>query len=184
MPIELWGDEDGSRYRDSYFDAFPGVWRQGDWITITSRGTAVVSGRSDATLNRHGIRIGSAEIYAAVEQLPEIADSLIVGVEMDDGEYVMQLFVVTVPGATLDDRLRQAITAEIRSRLSPRHLPDVIVDTPAVPRTLTGKKLEVPVKRLLQGHAFDAVVARGAVDDVGALEWYVQYAARRAHAAR
>jgi acetoacetyl-CoA synthetase len=177
MPLELWGDEDGSRYRDSYFDMFPGVWRQGDWVSISARGTVIVSGRSDATLNRHGVRIGSAEIYAAVEQLPEIADSLVLGIERDDGAYDMPLFVVTAAGATLDDRLRDTIVAEIRARLSPRHVPDVIIEAPAVPRTLTGKKLEVPVKRLLQGEPLKALAAPGAVDDLAALEWYARYAA-------
>jgi acetoacetyl-CoA synthetase len=175
MPLALWGDKDGRRYRDSYFDLFPGVWRQGDWIAISPRGTVTVSGRSDATLNRHGVRIGSAEIYAIVEQLPEVADSLVVGVEHGDGNYDMPLFVVMAPGATLDDELRSTITTRIRLALSPRHVPDTIVEAPAVPRTLTGKKLEVPVKRLLQGHRMEDAVAFGAVDDVAALHWYAQY---------
>jgi acetoacetyl-CoA synthetase len=184
MPLELWGDEDGSRYHDSYFDTFPGVWRQGDWVSISSRGTVIVSGRSDATLNRHGVRIGSAEIYAAVEQLPEIADSLVVGVQRDDGPYDLALFVVTAAGATLNDRLRDMIVEQIRARLSPRHVPDVIIEAPAVPRTLTGKKLEVPVKRLLQGEPLTEVAAPGAVDDLAALEWYARYAASSTTAAR
>jgi acetoacetyl-CoA synthetase len=175
MPLALWNDNDGRRYRDSYFDLFPGVWRQGDWIAISPRGTVTVSGRSDATLNRHGVRIGSAEIYAVVEQLPQVADSLVVGVEHGDGIYHMPLFVVMAPGATLDDELRTTITTRIRLRLSPRHVPDSIVEAPAVPRTLTGKKLEVPVKRLLQGHRMEDAVAFGAVDDVAALHWYAQY---------
>ena len=175
MPLALWDDKDGRRYRDSYFDVFPGVWRQGDWIAISPRGTVTVSGRSDATLNRHGVRIGSAEIYAVVEQFPEVADSLVVGVEHGDGNYHMPLFVVMAPGATLDDELRSTITTRIRARLSPRHVPDTIVAAPAVPRTLTGKKLEVPVKRLLQGDRMEDAVAFGAVDDVAALHWYAQY---------
>jgi acetoacetyl-CoA synthetase len=175
MPLALWDDKDGRRYRDSYFDVFPGVWRQGDWIAISPRGTVTVSGRSDATLNRHGVRIGSAEIYAVVEQFPEVADSLVVGVEHGDGNYHMPLFVVMAPGATLDDELRSTITTRISARLSPRHVPDSIVAAPAVPRTLTGKKLEVPVKRLLQGDHMEDAVAFGAVDDVAALHWYAQY---------
>jgi acetoacetyl-CoA synthetase len=182
MPLRLWGDDDGRRYRHAYFDVFPGVWRQGDWITISSRGTVTVSGRSDATLNRHGVRIGSGEIYAAVEQLPEVADSLVVGVERPDGEYEMPLFVVLAPNAELDDRLRSSITAHIRARLSARHVPDAIVEAPAVPRTLTGKKLEVPVKRLLQGRPLEEAAAAGSVDDLHALEWYARYGARRASA--
>lgn len=185
MPVGLWGDDDGRRYRDAYFDQYPGVWRQGDWITISSRGTVTVSGRSDATLNRQGVRIGTGEIYAAVEQLPEVADSLIVGVEREDGDYDMPLFVVLAPGAVLDDRLRTSIASHIRARLSPRHIPDAIVEAPAVPRTLTGKKLEVPVKRLLQGRPLEeAAAATGAVDNVDALEWYARYGARRASATR
>jgi acetoacetyl-CoA synthetase len=180
MPLGLWNDKDGRRYQDSYFDFFPGVWRQGDWITISPRGTVTVSGRSDATLNRQGVRIGSAEIYAAVEQLPQVADSLVVGVEGADGAYDMPLFVVMAPGATLDDELRSMITTRIRARSSPRHVPDAIIEAPAVPRTLTGKKLEVPVKRLLQGHRLEDAVALGAVDDVAALEWYAQYGASAA----
>jgi acetoacetyl-CoA synthetase len=180
MPLELWNDKDGRRYQDSYFDVFPGVWRQGDWITISPRATVTVAGRSDATLNRQGVRIGSAEIYAAVEQLPQVADSLVVGVERADGDYDMPLFVVMAPGATLDDELRSMITTRIRARSSPRHVPDAIIEAPAVPRTLTGKKLEVPVKRLLQGHRLEDAVALGAVDDVAALEWYAQYGARAA----
>jgi acetoacetyl-CoA synthetase len=184
MPLQLWGDEDGSRYRDSYFDMFPSVWRQGDWVSISARGTVTVSGRSDATLNRHGVRIGSAEIYAAVEQLPEIADSLVVGVEREDGGYDMPLFVVTAAEAKLDDRLHDTIVEQIRTRLSPRHVPDVIVEAPAIPRTLTGKKLEVPVKRLLQGEPLEELAAPGAVENLAALEWYARYATGSPTAAR
>jgi acetoacetyl-CoA synthetase len=182
MPLRLWNDQTGDRYRDAYFDRFPGVWRQGDWITVSSRGTVTVSGRSDATLNRHGIRIGSAEIYGAVEDLPEVADSLVVGLERADGDYEMLLFVVTTPGHQLDRRLRTTIQRQIRTRLSPRHVPDQIVEAPAVPRTLTGKKLELPVKRLLQGHASQDAVALGAVSDPAALEWFARYGARAAGA--
>jgi acetoacetyl-CoA synthetase len=143
-----------------------------------------VSGRSDATLNRHGVRIGSAEIYGVVEDFPAIADSLVVGVELDDGGYAMPLFVVMASGNVLDDRLRDAIRSEIRARLSPRHVPDEIIAAPAVPRTLTGKKLEVPVKRLLQGVPLEEAASAGAVDDEKVLQWYAQQAIRTATAAR
>jgi acetoacetyl-CoA synthetase len=179
MPVGLWRDEGGERYRESYFDVFPAVWRQGDWVKISERGSVVVEGRSDATLNRHGVRMGSAEIYGAVERLAQVQDSLVVGVELPGGAYYMPLFVVPAAGETVDDDLREAIVAIIRSRLSPRHLPDEIVGVPAVPRTLTGKKLELPVKRILQGKAADEAAALGAVEDPGVLAWYATFAERR-----
>jgi acetoacetyl-CoA synthetase len=179
MPIGFWDDADGSRYRAAYFERFPGVWRQGDWITITSRGGVVVSGRSDATLNRGGVRMGSAEIYAVVERLDEIADSLVVGVEEPDGGYYMPLFVVPREGEEVDGALRDALVAAIRSDLSPRHVPDEIVVAPAIPRTLTGKKLEVPVKRVLQGVPVAAAASLGAVDRPDVLDWYARFAAGR-----
>ncbi|WP_448625020.1 AMP-binding enzyme [Geodermatophilus sp. URMC 64] len=179
MPIGLWNDPDGSRYRSSYFETYDGVWRQGDWVTVTRRGSVVVSGRSDATLNRGGVRLGSAEIYGVVESLPEVSDSLVVGVELPNGGYAMPLFVVPAAGVELDAVLRDRIAAALRSQLSPRHVPDEIVAVPAVPRTLTGKKLEVPVKRLLQGAPIDRVVSADAVDRPDVLPWF----ARRATAA-
>ncbi|HZA00545.1 MAG TPA: acetoacetate--CoA ligase, partial [Acidimicrobiales bacterium] len=127
MPLYFWGDPDGRRYHDAYFDTFPGVWRHGDFITITSRGTAIVHGRSDSTLNRHGVRMGSADIYAAVEELPEIAESLVIGAEFPDGRYYMPLFVVLAEGSVLDDDLTARIKATIRQRCSPRHVPDEIM---------------------------------------------------------
>lgn len=172
MPIGLWDDAGGERYRQSYFDTFPGVWRQGDWITISASGSIVVWGRSDATLNRGGVRLGSAEIYAIVEALPEVADSLVVGVELPDGEYYMPLFVVPVPGAELDEDLRAKIALALRTELSPRHVPDAIIEAPAIPRTLTGKKLEVPVKRILQGVAPEAAAASGSLDRPDVIAWY------------
>ncbi len=177
MPVALWNDPDGHRLREAYFAQYPGVWRQGDWITIGSDGAVKVWGRSDATLNRGGVRLGSAEVYAAVERLPEIADSLVVGVERDDGSYYMPLFVVPAAGSELDDALRAAIVATIRRELSPRSVPDEIVGVPAIPRTLTGKKLEVPVKRILQGAPLDRVAAAGAVDRPDLLGWFVEFAA-------
>jgi acetoacetyl-CoA synthetase len=164
MPVRLWGDADGSRYRAAYFDTYPGVWRHGDWITITERNSIVVHGRSDATLNRNGVRMGSAEIYRALEALPEVTESLVVGVERADGGYWMPLFVSLAEGSLLDDRLRAAIRAAISDGASPRHLPDDIIEVAAVPHTLTGKKLEIPVKRILLGLRPEDVVDLGAVD--------------------
>ena len=164
MPVFFWNDEDGSRYRGAYFDKYPGVWCHGDWITITERGSVVVHGRSDATLNRGGIRMGSAEIYNAVESMPEIADCLVVGLERGDGEYWMPLFVALVDGAELDDDLRARITAAIRTKASPRHVPDAVIAMPGIPRTMTGKRLEIPIKRILLGAAPADVVSPSAVD--------------------
>lgn len=180
MPVRFWDDPDGSRYRDAYFSTFPGVWRHGDWITINEHGGVVIHGRSDSTLNRHGVRMGSAEIYEAVESLPEIVESLVVGVEQPDGGYWMPLFVVLAPGVDLDDRLTDRIRQAVRERVSPRHLPDEVIAVRAVPHTRTGKKLEVPVKRLLQGAAASTVLDPGAVDDPQALDDFAGLAASRA----
>jgi acetoacetyl-CoA synthetase len=155
------------------------VWRQGDWITISDRGTLVVSGRSDATLNRGGVRLGSAEIYGAVERLPEVLDSLVVGLEQPDGGYYMPLFVVPVDPHHDPAELRTAVIESIRSQLSPRYVPDEIVIAPAIPRTLTGKKLEVPVKRILGGARVDAVAAPGAVDKPESLRWFEEFGRSR-----
>jgi acetoacetyl-CoA synthetase len=183
MPVGLWNDPDGRRYRDAYFDIFPGVWRQGDWVTISERGTLVISGRSDATLNRGGVRLGSAEIYGVVEGLPAVQDSLVVGIEQSDGGYYMPLFVVPSDPTGDVDELATGIKQAIRSDLSPRHVPDEIVVAPGVPRTLTGKKLEVPVKRILAGAAVDEVAAAGAVDKPDVLVWFAEFARSRAQAA-
>ncbi|MGW7354193.1 acetoacetate--CoA ligase [Streptomyces sp. NPDC054784] len=179
MPIRFWNDPDGERYRESYFDTYPGVWRHGDWTTLTSRNTVVIHGRSDSTLNRQGVRMGSADIYEAVERLPEIRESLVIGVEQRDGGYWMPLFVHLAPGATLDDTLRDRIRTTIRQSLSPRHVPDEVIEVPAVPHTLTGKRLEVPVKRLLQGTRLEKAVNPGSVDDVELLRFYADLAADR-----
>jgi acetoacetyl-CoA synthetase len=176
MPLYFWNDPDGRRYHESYFDTFPGVWRHGDWITVHPDHTVVVSGRSDSTLNRMGVRMGSADIYAVVEQFPEIADSLVVGAERPDGSYFMPLFVVPAANTTLDDDLRARIRQAIRSQLSPRHVPDDIVEIPAVPTTLTGKKLEVPIKRILQGADPDDVSSSGALTHPEMLTWFERFA--------
>jgi len=173
MPIGLWGDDDGSRYRQAYFADFPGVWRHGDWITFTDDGACTITGRSDATLNRGGVRIGTADLYGVVEDFPEVVDSLVVHLEATDE---LRLFVQLAPQASLDDALRTRIGAAIRRELSPRHVPDRIDAVPAVPRTLSGKKLEVPVKRILTGTPADAAASRGSLSDPTSLTWFEEEA--------
>jgi acetoacetyl-CoA synthetase len=164
MPVGFWGDADGSRYADAYFSTYPGVWRHGDWITITSRGTCVITGRSDATLNRGGVRLGTSEFYSVVEGLDEVVDALVVHLEDPaGGAGELLLFVVLAPGLVLDDALRARLVGELRSALSPRHVPDEIYQVEAVPRTLSGKKLEVPVKRILTGTPGEQAAAKGAL---------------------
>jgi acetoacetyl-CoA synthetase len=182
MPVRFWNDPDGERYRNAYFEMYPGFWRHGDWVRATERGTMTIEGRSDSTLNKAGVRMGSADIYAVVEPLEGVADSLVVGVDFPDSEYYMPLFVVCAQGRDLDDGLRAEIINAIRKELSPRHVPDEIVAAPAVPRTRTGKKLEVPVKRILAGKPLDEAVSLGSVDDPDAVRWYVRFAESRATA--
>ena len=182
MPLRLWGDEDGSRYRESYFDMYPGVWRHGDWIRITPSGSAIIYGRSDATINRFGIRMGTAELYRAVETIPAVLDSLVVDLEYLGRESYMPLFVVLREGAVLDDALLAEINGRIRSAMSPRHLPSEVVVTPEVPRTLSGKKLELPVKKLLMGVAPEKALNRDAMSNPGSIDWYVDFARARATA--
>lgn len=163
MPIGFWGD-DGSRYSAAYFEDFPGVWRHGDWITVTELGTATITGRSDATLNRGGVRLGTAEFYTVVEALPEVVDSLVVHLEDDEGGAgTLVLLVQLAPGALLDDALTRTIAGALRTSLSPRHVPDVLRAVPVLPRTLSGKRIEVPAKKILTGTPVDAAVARGAL---------------------
>ena len=180
MPVRFWNDPDGERYRASYFDHYPGVWRHGDWATLTGDGAIVILGRSDSTLNRHGIRIGTAEIYAAVDGLPEIADSLIIGVEEPGGGYWMPLFVALESATDPDDGLRTRILDAIRAAASPRHVPDEVVQVPAVPRTHTGKKLEIPIKRIFMGADPATTLNRGSVADPAALDAFVAPADERA----
>ncbi|UYM07729.1 acetoacetate--CoA ligase [Solicola gregarius] len=179
MPVGFWGDADGSRYRDAYFEHIPGVWRHGDWITVTERGSCIVSGRSDATLNRGGVRLGTAEFYSVVEALPEVADSLVVHLEDDGGGAgELILFVVPAEGTTVDDALTRSIASALRTNLSPRHVPDRIHQVPALPRTLSGKKLEVPVKKILQGADAENAAAKGALANPESLDAFTTYARR------
>lgn len=176
MPVFFWNDPDGAKYRSAYFDKYPGVWCHGDWITITDRGSVVVHGRSDATLNRGGIRMGSAEIYNAVEGMSEIADCLVVGVEQEDGGYWMPLFVALAEGVQFDDDLRDRIVAAVRSKASPRHVPDDILAVSGIPRTMTGKRLEIPIKRILQGADPVDVVSPTSIDRPDLLAEFAEYA--------
>ena len=176
MPVFFWNDPDGAKYHKAYFDKYDGVWCHGDWITITDRKSVVVHGRSDATLNRMGVRMGSAEIYNAVESLAEVQDCLVVGVEQDDGGYWMPLFVHLAGDAELDDELRNKITAAIRKGASPRHVPDDILDVPGIPRTMTGKRLEIPIKRILLGAKPADVVSSSAVDKPDLLAVFAEHA--------
>jgi acetoacetyl-CoA synthetase len=177
MPIRLWGDDDGTRYRASYFDTFPGVWRHGDWIELTERGTAVITGRSDATINRGGIRMGTAEIYRAVLALDEVVDALVVDLPRDRTQGYMPLFVVLRDGVELDDALVERIRSRIRLDCSPRHVPDEVRAIAAVPRTLSGKVLEVPVKRILSGEPVDLALSRDSLANPEALRPFEELAA-------
>lgn len=202
MPLYLWGDDGGTRYLASYFDMYPAghgrkpgggdgpaamgaVWRHGDWIQIGAgeAGGCVIFGRSDATINRHGLRMGTSEVYSAVEALPEVLDSLVVDLEYLGRESYMPLFVVLREGCTLDDALRARIHAAIRTALSPRFVPDDIFAVAEVPRTLSGKKQELPIKKLLLGQPLEKVVNQDAMANPGCLAWYVDFAASRAAAA-
>jgi acetoacetyl-CoA synthetase len=179
MPLRFWADPDGSRYREAYFEPWPGVWRHGDWLEITPRGTCLITGRSDSTLNRGGVRMGTADIYAAVESIPAVVDSVVLGVEQPGGGYWMPLFVQLAPGEELTQELVDRIRAAIRSHASPRHVPDEVIAVPAVPHTRTGKRLEVPLKRLFQGVAAEKALNVGAVDDAGAVDHFVDLARTR-----
>jgi acetoacetyl-CoA synthetase len=180
MPVGFWGDADGSRYRSTYFEDFPGVWRHGDWIRFSAAGSCIIAGRSDATLNRGGVRLGTAEFYRVVEDLPEVADSLVVHLEDPaGGNGDLLLFVQLQETSQLDDALRRTITTRLRASLSPRHIPDSITAVPAIPRNRTGKKLELPVKKILQGAQPDDVVSRDVLADPASLDAYVAHAADR-----
>ncbi|MFI7216202.1 acetoacetate--CoA ligase [Micromonospora maritima] len=181
MPVGFWNDPDGARYREAYFEVYPGVWRHGDWITVNERGGCVITGRSDATLNRGGVRLGTAEFYSVVEGLDEVVDSVVVHLEDDEGGAgELLLFVVLADGLELDDDMRKKICRELRTALSPRHVPDEIHQVRAVPRTLSAKKLEVPVKKILTGTPVDSAAAKGALANPESLTAFATLAQRRA----
>ncbi|MER7558098.1 acetoacetate--CoA ligase [Nocardioides sp. NPDC126508] len=178
MPVGFWGDADGSRYRSAYFDHYPGVWRHGDWILFHDNGSCHVAGRSDATLNRGGVRLGTAEFYRVAEEVDGVADSLVVHLEdPDGGNGELLLFVVTDEGVRVDDAFRARLVGALRTALSPRHIPDQVIEVPAVPRNLTGKKLELPAKRILQGVRPEDVASRDALANPASLDPFVALAA-------
>jgi acetoacetyl-CoA synthetase len=183
MPVFLWNDSDGSRFRASYFEKFPGTWSHGDWIEIDAvGGPCVIHGRSDATLNRGGVRMGTVEFYSIVEALPEVAEALVIDTGGLGREDRLLLFVALQPGVKCDDAVRAKIVKTLRAEVSPRHVPDAIYEVPEIPRTLTGKKLEVPIKRILAGVPAEQVVTRGAVGNPHALDYFIQLAATLAAA--
>ncbi len=173
MPLFFWNDPGNRRYRESYFSQYLGVWRHGDWIKITPRGSAIISGRSDSTINRMGIRMGSSEIYRVVESLPEVMDSLVVGVELPHGQYYMPLFVVLRAKTVLDEDLKARIRTALRTQISPHHVPDEIIEIPEVPRTLSGKKMEVPIKKLLMGIPIEKAASIDAMSNPEALQYFL-----------
>ena len=176
MPVGFWGDADGSRYRESYFDQWPGVWRHGDFFRVNARGGCFVLGRSDATLNRHGVRIGTAEVYRSLLGVSEVEDSLIVNLDLPGGKFFMPLFVKLKDDRGLDENIESRIRAQIRSEYSPRHVPDRIFQVKAIPYTLTGKKMEVPVRRILMGVPVEKAANRAAMANVEALDFFIDYA--------
>lgn len=175
MPVFFWNDPDGKRYFESYFDMFPGVWRHGDWVKITPRGSLVIYGRSDATLNRQGVRIGTAEIYNVVNKIPQIKDSLVVNLELSGGRHYMPLFVVLEEGLELTNEIKQAVNQSLKSEYSPRHVPDDIIAAPDIPYTISGKKMEAPVKKILMGYAAAKAANLGSMRNPGALTFFEQF---------
>jgi acetoacetyl-CoA synthetase len=182
MPLRFWNDPEQRRYLESYFERFPGVWRHGDWIKVTGRGSCVIYGRSDSTLNRGGVRMGTSEFYRAVAELPEVVDSLVIDTGELGRDGKLLLFVVLAEGVTLDERVRTRINETLHSELSPRHVPDGIYAVREVPYTLNGKKVEVPVKRILMGTPVDQAVSRAAISNPDSLQYFAELAEREARA--
>ena len=176
MPLFFWNDAGHQRYQESYFSVYPGIWRHGDWIKITARGSAIIYGRSDSTINRGGIRMGSSEIYRVIESIPEVLDSLVVGIELSHGRYYMPLFVVLREGIELDDALVAQIKGKLRNTISPHHVPDEILLIPEVPRTLSGKKMEVPIKKLLMGVPVQQAVSADAMSNPQTIQYFLEVA--------
>ncbi len=179
MPLYFWNDPENKRYQESYFAMYPGIWRHGDWIQITPRGSAIIYGRSDSTLNRQGIRMGTSEIYRVVEGFPEVLDSLVIGLELPGGGYYMPLYVVLREGVQLDDALKSRIKEALRRNISPHHVPDEVLAIPEVPRTLNGKKLEVSVKKLLMGVSPEKAVSADSMSNPQSLQYFKPYELRR-----
>jgi acetoacetyl-CoA synthetase len=177
MPIRLWGDPGDVRYRESYFADFPGIWRQGDFFRINKRGGCFVLGRSDATLNRHGVRIGTAEVYAVLASVEGVDDALIINLDLPGGRFFMPLFVRLADGVVLDARLEREIRDRLRTEYTPRHVPDQIIAVPDIPVTLTGKRMEVPVRKILRGVPAEQAANPNAMANPGALDFFVRYAA-------
>lgn len=177
MPLFFWGDSEGTKYHEAYFDHFPGVWRHGDWVTEHEDGSFVIHGRSDSTINRGGIRMGSADITRVVDHVDGVESSMVIGAELDDGDYYMPLFIVPSQGRSVDEVLRESVTEAIRTEVSPRYLPDEIIEVAALPRTRTGKLMEVPIKSLLQG-GDPAKVNRTSADNECTIDWFVEFAER------
>jgi acetoacetyl-CoA synthetase len=172
MPVFFWGDECRAKYHASYFEHFPGVWRHGDWVKVSDRGTITIYGRSDATLNRGGVRIGTSEVYSAVESVPEVLDSLVLSIEMGGGDYYMPLFVVLRKGLALTDELKKKINTQLRTLHSPRHVPDEIIQAPEIPYTISGKKMETPIKKILMGKKVEEVMSRDAMRNPDAIAFF------------
>jgi acetoacetyl-CoA synthetase len=177
-PLFFWNDEGDIRYRDSYYSTFPGIWRHGDLTKINMRGGIYIYGRSDSTLNRFGVRIGTAEIYRILEQIPGVADSLVICCETPNGGFYMPLFVTLKEGSASTDEVKQAVIAALRREASPRHIPDEIHMAPAIPYTLTGKKMEVPIRKLVMGFPPEKAASRDAMANPALLDWYVAFANR------
>jgi acetoacetyl-CoA synthetase len=182
MPLYFWGDTGNQRYLSSYFDTYPNVWRHGDWLKVGADGSCIIYGRSDATINRHGLRMGTSELYSAVEALPEVLDSLVVDLEYLGRESYMPLFVVLREGVVLDAAVHAKIVDAIKTALSPRFVPNEIFQVAEIPRTLSGKKQELPIKKLLLGQPIEKVVNREAMANPGCLDWYVNLARLRENA--